>query len=119
MRKFITAMSAAALVAVVPTTPAFADGATIGEGGNCFGKVPDVNGDLAGELVQGDYKSRTTKSGITNFTCHFDLTDEQSPPKGTTATGFPCGTPIGVTTDTRAQACPGGRMVMTCNIRPE
>ncbi len=119
MRKFMAALSAAALVAFVPATPALADGATIGEGSECFGRVPDVNGNLSGDLVQGDYKSRTTKSGITNFTCHFDLSDEQAPPKGTKATGFLCGTPKGVTTDTRAQASPGGRMVMTCNIRPE
>ena len=119
MRKFIAALGMAALVAVVPATPALADGAVIDEGGSCFSLVPDGNGGLSDIAVTGDYKSRSTKSGITNFTCHFDLTDEEAPAKGVKATGFPCITPGGTTFDSRIQASPGGRMVMTCNVRPE
>ena len=117
MRKFIAALGMAALVAVVPATPALADGAVIDEGGSCFSVVPDANGDLTGANVVGDYKSRTTKSGNTNFTCHFDLTDEEAPLKSVKASGFPCVTPPATTYDSRIQASPGGRMVMTCNVR--
>ena len=119
MRKAIAMLGAAALLSVFPAAPALADGAIIDEGGNCFGAVPDANGDLTGAQVTGDYSSRTTKSGITNFTCHFDLTDEEAPDKSTKARDFACGTPLGITTDSRINASPGGRMVMTCNIRPE
>lgn len=119
MRKFVASLGVAALVAVFPATPALANGATIDDGGNCSGRVPDVNGELTGAFVVGDYKSRTTKSGITNFTCHFDLTDEQSPTKGVKARNFLCITPAGETMDSRIQASPGGRMVMTCNVRPQ
>jgi hypothetical protein len=118
MRRFIATLAVAALVAVLPAAPALAEGAIIGEGGNCSGRVPDVNGLLTGAFVQGEYKSRTTKSGITNFTCHFDLSDDVAPAKSVKARDFLCVTPAGETNDSRIQASPGGRMVLTCNVRP-
>lgn len=117
MMKSLAMLGAAALLMVVPATPALAEGAIIGDGDTCGGVVPDENGNLVGEQILGTYTSRTTKSGITNFTCHFDLPDELTPPTNRKARGFVCGTPMGPTTNTRINASPGGRMVMSCSIK--
>lgn len=120
MQRFLALMGAAALLSIVPATPALADGAVIGEGEDCYGKVPNADGTFPteGDFIAGSYTSRTTKSGITNFTCHFDLTDEQAPPKNRKASNFACGTPMGLATSSRINASPGGRMVMTCSVKP-
>lgn len=117
MNKLMALVGAAALMSIAPATPAFADGATIGNGGDCFGIVPDAAGNLTGATVIGTYTSRSTKSGITNFTCHFDLNDDEAPAKNVKASGFACQTPLGSTTNSRINASPGGRMVLTCAIK--
>lgn len=119
MKRLTAALGAVAILSIMPASPALADGASIDEGGNCNSIVPDANGDLTGASVIGTYKSRTTKSGNTNFTCHFNLSAEESPTKGVKAEGFTCFVFGGITTnDSRIQASPGGRMVMTCTVRP-
>jgi len=119
MRNFTALLGAAAMLSLFPATPALAQdgGATITKEDGCFGAVPDASGQLTGIFVTGSLISRSTKSGITTMTCHFDLSPEESPPRATRAAGFVCGTPIGLTSDTRISASPGGRMVMTCRIR--
>ena len=117
MNKLMAWVGVAALVTIAPATPALADGATIGSGSECFGIVPDANGNLTGATVIGSYTSRSTKSGITNFTCHFDLTDDEAPAKNVKASGFACQTPLGSTTNSRINASPGGRMVLTGAIQ--
>ena len=120
MRELTALLGAAAMLLVVPTTPALAQdgGAEITKSDGCFGAVPDANGQLTDIFVTGELISRSTKSGITTMTCHFDLSREDSPQRATRAAGFACGTPIGLTTDARISASPGGRMVMTCRIKP-
>jgi hypothetical protein len=117
MRKLIASLGAAALLIIIPETPAFASGSVVIDGDNCYGVVPDASGSLTGASVVGTYDSRTTKSGITNFTCHFDLTPSEAPSKNVKASGFDCTTPVGLTTNTRVNASPGGRMVMYCTIK--
>lgn len=115
MRRFLGLLGAAAILTMLPATPALADGAVIDkEDGTCSGIVPDANGDLTGAIVFGDLIVRSNKSWTT-LTCHYDLTDEEAPDQNTKAHGFNCFTPE-LTTDTRANASPGGRMVVTCRI---
>ena len=118
MRKFITAMSAAALVAVVPTTPALADGAVIDKDlGECQGAVPGPDGELSVIFVTStDLIIRANKTWTT-MTCHFDLEVEETPTKGTRASNFDCNVDGQLTSDTRASASAGGRMVLTCRTR--
>ena len=115
MRRFLALAGMAALLSIAPATPALADG-SIGEDGICIAGVPDGNGGFIGP-VEGTSFSRTTKSGITNYTCHFDL-DELAPPKNRKASGFPCLTPAGIADESRLNASPGGRMTMNCTVRP-
>lgn len=115
MQRFLALIGAAALLSIVPATPALADGAVIDkEDGTCSGIVPDANGELTGATVFGDLIVRTNKSWTT-LTCHFDLNDAQAPIQNTKANGFDCYTPT-LTTDTRINASPGGRMVLVCRI---
>lgn len=115
MRKFSALLGAAALLTILPVTPALADGAVVDKDeGTCSGIVPDADGNLTGAVVFGDLIVRSNKSWTT-LTCHFDLTDEEAPTQNTKASGFDCYTPV-LTTDTRANASPGGRMVVTCRV---
>ena len=118
MRKLLATMSATALVAVVPATPALADGAVIDKDlGICQGVVPGPDGQLSDIFVtSNDLIIRANKTWTT-MTCHFDLEDHQSPSKATRASNFGCVVDGQLTTDTRASASPGGRMVMTCRTR--
>ena len=117
MRKFITAMSAAALVAVVPTTPALADGSIVIQDGICFGFVPTPDGEIGTPLETTD--SQVVVNGSwAKVTCHFDIPAGDEPTKATKATGLSCTIPgHGETFDSRMSASPGGRAVGTCRIR--
>lgn len=115
MRRFMGVLGAAAMLSIAPATPAFAEGAVVDkQDGTCSGIVPDASGNLTGAVVFGDLTVRSNKSWTT-LTCHFDLTDDEAPAKNTKASGFNCFTPE-PTTDTRANASPGGRMVVTCRV---
>lgn len=115
MRKFTALLGAAAMISILPATPALAEGAVIDKAeGSCSGIVPDARGNLTGALVFGSLIVRSNSSWTT-LTCHFDLTDEEAPTQNTKASGFPCYTPE-LTTDTRINASPGGSMVLTCRI---
>ncbi len=116
MRKFTALLGVGALLTILPATPALADGAIIDkDSGTCQGQVPNADGELAGPIVEGSLFVRTNKTWTT-LTCHFDLDASLTPDKATHASGFDCLTPA-LTTDTRASASSGGRMVLTCRIR--
>jgi hypothetical protein len=115
MRKFMALAGMAAVLMITPEAPVLAQVIDPDEL-TCQGRVPDADGNLVGEIVFGTLHVRTNKTWTT-MTCHFDLTEEQSPPKATHARGFTCSIPpYGSTTETRASASSGGRMVMTCRI---
>lgn len=118
MRKFTALAGIAALLSIVPTTPAIADPVIDPGADNCEMIVPDENGDLTGAAVTGGTLNvRDNKTWVT-MTCHFDLTEDQLPTRTVHARGFSCSIPpFGSTTDTRATANTGGRMVLTCRKR--
>ena len=117
MRKFLALLGVAGMITIVPATPTLAQVVDTHEG-ICYMIVPDSDGNLTGASVQGNLFVRTNNSWTT-MTCHFDLTADQSPDKATHASGFPCSIPPlpEPTTDTRASASSGGRMVLTCRYK--
>lgn len=115
MRILTAVLGAAAMLSIVPATPAHSQVVDTHDG-ICYMIVPDVNGGLTGASVEGTLFVRTNKSWTT-MTCHFDLAEDELPPKTVHARGFPCSIPpLPATTDTRATANTGGRMVLTCRI---
>ena len=118
MRKLTALAVTAALLLIAPVTPALAEGAVIidKDAAICLGQVPTASGILSGPILQGTLHVRSNGSWTT-MTCHFDVPDELAPDKATSASGFRCyiGT-FGSTTDTRASASSGGRLVMSCRI---
>jgi len=118
MKKFVATLGVAAIMSVAPILPtAPAAAATIIKGQDCTGKLFDENGTFYGDEFTGSLISRTTKSGITTTTCHFDLPDGTVLSKSLHTSGFPCYIGDQQTTDTRASISPGGRMVLTCRLR--
>jgi hypothetical protein len=118
MRKIIASLGTAAMLSVMPVLPAApANAATIIKGQDCTGKLFDENGVFYGEEFTGSLISRTTKSGITTTTCHFNLPDGTVLTKSLHTSGFPCYIGDVQTNDTRASISPGGRMVLTCRLR--
>jgi hypothetical protein len=87
-----------------------ADPAAVIDEFGCGGFVPD---DGTG-LFTTESHSVTTNSGVTILTCHFDHAVVL--PHATGATGFLCGTFLGVTDDTKMFASPGGRAILVCKI---
>jgi len=117
MRKFIALLGAAAVLTIMPATPVLAEDVIIDiRDGICDGIVPDANGQLTGAHVTGTLFVRSNTSWVT-MTCHFDLTADQAPDNETHARGFTCGIGDISTTDTRASASSGGRMVLTCRFK--
>lgn len=117
MRKFMAALSAAALVAVVPATPAMAEGSIVIQDGICYGFVPTPDGGIGTPLETTD--SQVVVNGSwAKVTCHFDIPEGAEPAKATKSIGLNCGIPgYGDTNDSRMSASPGGRAVGTCRIR--
>jgi hypothetical protein len=113
-------LGVAALLTILPATPALADGAIVAHDGICGGALPDENGELTDIFFLGTSNSRTTKSGITTVTCHFNLPPEVITSGNLKARGFPCYTREnsgGLTYDTRMNVSRGGRAVMTCRLK--
>jgi hypothetical protein len=118
MNKFFGPLGAAALLAVVPTTPALADGAVITPDGSCGGFVPNADGSQGATLFGEISLSNTTKSGNFNITCKFDVPDELVPSKTRKASGFPCAFPDNtLATYSRMVVTPGGSGSLTCKRR--
>ena len=115
MRNLTAMLGAAAMLSIVPATPALSQVIDTRDG-ICNMIVPDTSGNLTGAQVEGTLHVRSNKSWTT-MTCHFDLAEDELPPKTVHARGFSCAIPpLPSTTDTRATANTGGRMVMSCRI---
>ena len=116
MRKIMALLGVSGMLTILPTTPTFAQIIDT-HGNNCQMIVPDANGELTGAGVDGGPLFIRSNKSWTTMTCHFDLTADQSPPKTTHASGFPCMIPpLPTTTDSRATAN-AGRMVLTCRVK--
>lgn len=117
MRKLMALLGVAGMLTILPAAPVF--GQVIDpHSGICNMVVPDASGQLTGAQVVGSLFVRTNKTWTT-MTCHFDLTDDEAPDKATHARGFECKIPPNPvpTTDSRASASAGGRMVLTCRFK--
>ena len=119
MRKFMALVGVAAILTIIPATPALADGAIVAHDGLCGGLLPDGNGGFTDIYFEGVANTRTNKTGTT-VTCHFSLAPGIVPTENLKASGFECYTGeggTGLTTDTRLNISPGGRAVLTCRYR--
>lgn len=91
--------------------------ATIFKDFSCGGFVPTPDGGSAFPLSTDQSHSVVTPSGNTKLICDFNIPDGQQPSKATHAENFLCGTPMGITTDSIMIATPGGKAVLTCEIK--
>jgi hypothetical protein len=117
MRKFMALVGVSGMMTMIPSTPALAQVIDT-HGNNCEMIVPDASGNLTGAHVTGGTLFIRSNKTWTTMTCHFDLTDAETPPKTTHASGFACEIPpLPATTDTRATASASGQMVLTCRVK--
>lgn len=120
MQKTIAAVSALALLASLGISiPVSADSpnaaVVIRADGGCWGFVPSPTGEPA-YWLEGSAHTVATSSGNTSLVCKFDIPAGAEPDRATRASGFPCGTYLGLTNDSRMVASPGGQATMTCKI---
>lgn len=84
----------------------------------CGGFVPSPTGGF-GPGLRGSLHSVATSSGVTSLVCKFDIPEAITPTDSARrAEGFRCGTFLGVTTDSKMVATPGGQATLTCKINP-
>ena len=118
MNRLPALLGAAALLTVVPASPALADGATITPDGICNGFVPDENGEFGTPIAGEISLSNSTKSGNFNISCKFDVDESLVPSKTRKAAGFICFFPDGsFTENSRMVVTPGGSGSLTCKKR--
>lgn len=118
MTRLPALLGMAALLTIMPATPALAGGAVITPDGVCGGFVPNADGSSGAAIIGEISLSNSTKSGNLSIVCKFDVPDELVPSKTRKASGFPCGFPDGSTaTDSRMIVTPGGSGSLTCKRR--
>jgi hypothetical protein len=116
MRKFTALLGVAAMLTILPATPAFAQ-ATVDKGdGTCEGQVFNSAGVFSGPVFTGNLVYRTTGSGAQILTCHFNVPPALQPARTVHTRGFECYVDEVVTTNTRASISRGGRMLLTCRL---
>ena len=118
MRNIAALAGIAALITMVPVTPALADGSIIVDDELCAGFVPTVDGELSDVFLTTTDSHQVVRGNRVSLSCHFDIPEGLEPPKGVKADGVPCtkifsGVPH-TTMDSRMSASPGGRAVATC-----
>ena len=123
MKKVSAILCSAALVGLIPATPALADpnenAATIIQDGGCNGFVPTAEGGTGPFIGTADGAHAVlTSSGVQVLTCQFDIPDGLEPATATRASGFLCGTYFGTTNDTKMVASPGGQATLVCKVNP-
>lgn len=123
MKKTVLTFAATALAftgaATAPIAPAIAqseNAATITKDFGCGGFVPTEEGDPGTALFTDRTVSAATSSGNVKLVCHFDIPEGLEPASATHASGFLCNTYLGLTTDSKMVATPGGKAVLTCEI---
>ena len=101
-------------VLLLAASTAFAEPATVINDFGCGGFVPDVDGVTEDFISTTETHSVVTDKGVTILTCHFD--HDIDLPMAYGATGFLCGTFLGLTDDSKMLATPGGKAIMVCKI---
>jgi hypothetical protein len=117
MKKLLIGAGIVALTLAAQAPIQASPAVTIDEFG-CGGFVPTASGGFGSFLVTNEKThSVVTSSGNTMLVCHFEIPAGQEPSRATRAEGFFCGTFLGVTTDSKMVATPGGRATLTCTIK--
>lgn len=122
--KKLTAVSMFALTATafVPTLSLgvahaqSANAAYVNSDFTCGGFVPNPDGSPGTFLIGSDSHTVSNNGNQTILTCHFTIPAGSEPATATHGDGFLCGTYLGLTTDSRMTANPGGNAVLTCRI---
>ena len=119
MNRIPALLGAAALLTIMPASPALADGAVIYPDGSCGGFVPTADGSQSSDFLLGEISlSNTTKSGNKSITCKFDVPENLIPPTTRKASDFVCGFPDGtLATYSRMIVTKGGSASLTCKTR--
>ena len=100
-----------------PATAQTANAATITEDFICGGFVPTPTGGIGTVIFSSEgTHSVVTSSGVANLVCHFTIPAADVPAKATRAAGFPCGTFLGLTTDSKMVASPSGDATLICRV---
>jgi hypothetical protein len=84
---------------------------------SCGGFVPTPDGGIGPFLSTNKGHSVVTPSGNTKLICNFNIPDSLQPAKATHAEGFLCGTFMGDTSDSTMVATPGGKAVLTFEVK--
>ncbi|MGH6786210.1 MAG: hypothetical protein ACREBO_05225 [Novosphingobium sp.] len=117
----LSALALSMAVASIPLAgPVIAqsdNAATVTQDGLCGGFVPSPSGGF-GPFMIGNLHSVVTSSGVSMLVCKFDIPEAIRPATATQATGFLCGTFLGLTNDSRMTASPGGQATLVCKVRP-
>ena len=119
MRRFIFAGLAMALAFMLTTGlggpgVALADGATVINDFECVLLAADSG--LGSTLFTNESHSVETLSGNTVLKCKFDIPAGFEPANAIVNEGFLCGTLLGLTTNSKSVASPGGNATLTCQI---
>ena len=116
MRKQLLILGVLATAAVIPTTPALAEGSIVINGDECVGFVPTAAGGFnPAALMTTTDSHQVQNGGWVSVSCHFDIPDHLLPAKGVKANNVACMIPgFGLATESRMSASPGGRAVGVC-----
>lgn len=68
-------------------------------------------------LYTTDTHAVITPSGNTLLKCHFDIPAEYIPTNTMRHSGFPCGTYLGLTTDSFSVTTRGGKVMLDCKVK--
>lgn len=125
MKTIVSTLAASAIaltgIASALSVPVLAqsdNAATITKDFGCGGFVPTEDGDFGSGLFSAEGShSVATSSGNTKLVCHFDIPEGLEPARATHAEGFVCGTFLGLTTDSKMVATPGGTATLTCSVK--
>jgi hypothetical protein len=110
----IGAAGAVALTFMLQTSAVANNAATVIQDGGCFLFGPDVAPGFP-SLIATDDHAVITSSGNTMLVCKFEA-PAGTVTRATRNEGFPCGTYLGLTFDSKVVASPSGNVTLTCKI---
>ena len=93
---------------------AVAEPATVIDDAGC--QLLAADSGLPSTLLTTETHATVTSSGNTVLSCHFVIPVGEEPAKAIRNQGFPCGTFLGITNNSRVVSTPGGTASLTCQI---